>query len=161
MAAVDTSMVDTIAKTVQVVSVVAGVVISVLSFNAAREKDSLARRDEAEKRLVEAARPFLELRQARYTEAIHAAGVLVNPKNHTTEEIEKAQKRFWELYWAELSMVEAPEVEGAMKRLGDTLRPNSVPTPEQDAAYTLAHALRNSLVQSWGVTKEKVGQLNP
>ena len=79
MAASGTSMVDTVAKTVQVISVVVGVVVSVLSFNTTREKEALARRDEAEKRLVEAARPFLELRQKRYMEAIQAAGVLVNP----------------------------------------------------------------------------------
>jgi hypothetical protein len=161
MAGVGTSTIDSIAKTVQVIGVVVGFVISVLSFNAARENEALTRRNEAEKRRVEAAAPFLELRQRRYMEAIQAAGILVNPENHLPGEIKKAEKRFWELYWAELSMVEGPEVEATMMRLGDALKPNSTPTPEQIASYVLAHALRDSLVQSWGLTKEKVGQVNP
>nr|WP_320015706.1 hypothetical protein [uncultured Desulfobacter sp.] len=47
---------EVLASTVQVLSVVAGVVISVLSFNTTRLK-------EAETRALEADRPFVELRR--------------------------------------------------------------------------------------------------
>src|SRR5438105_1652049 len=119
-------------KLAQVLSVVMGVVISVFSFNDARVKEADTRRyeaqkysdqrgDEAANRRREAAKPFLELRQRRYMEAIQAAGVLANPGDHTKAEKAKAEKRFWELYWAELSLVEAPEVEASMMKLGEAL----------------------------------------
>jgi len=136
-------LLDVLATTVQVLSVVAGAVISILSFNAAREK-------EAEARKLEATKPFLELRQKLYTEAVKAAAVLTNPATHTEEEIREARKRFRDLYVAELSMVEEKDVECRMKKLARVIDKELVTfTPGQDAAYDLAHALRDSFVASW------------
>jgi hypothetical protein len=136
----------TLAQTVQVLSVVVGVVISVLSFNATREK-------EAEVRRVEAMKPFLELRQKLYREALKAAAVLSTPEDHTEEEIRTAKKRFSELYVAELSMVESPEVERYMVALAKSIAPELTSlSPAQQAAYDLAHALRDSFVASWGLS---------
>src|SRR5688500_6929747 len=95
---------ETIGKTAQVFSVVIGVVISVLSFNATRDKEAEARR-------IEASKPFLELRQKLYMEAVKAAAILANREGYTDQEIASAKRRFRELYVAELSMVESPEVE--------------------------------------------------
>ena len=140
------SPLETISATVQILSVVAGVVISVLSFNAAREK-------EAEARELEAAKPFYTLRQNLYAEAVKAAGVLSNPEVHTEEEIAKSRSRFRELYVAELSMVEAPEVEEKMKALARQIDPALLTMTEaQKAAYHLAHALRDTFAHSWKVT---------
>jgi len=83
--------------TVQVLSVVTGVVISVLRFNVTRKK-------EAEARKLEAAKPFYTLRQSLYGDAVKAAGVLSNPEVHTEEQVALARTRFRELYVAELSM---------------------------------------------------------
>ena len=135
---------ETIAKTVQVVSVVVGVVISVLSFNATREKEAEARR-------IEASKPFLEIRQKLYMEAVKAAAVLANRDDYSKREIASAKRRFRELYVAELSMVESPEVEARMVDLASKTDPslrnlNSA----QRAAYDLSHALRDSFVASWG-----------
>lgn len=179
--------VETIARTVQSVSVlvgslsvIAGIVFSILSFNAARQKDALAReaeartrefelkkyydeqRSRADKAAIEAAKPFLELRQKLYLDAIQNAGVLVNPTNHTDPELAKATKRFWELYWAELCMVESKEVESAMIGLGDLIADTSAPPHDrQRAAVKLAHMLRDSLVQSWGIADTNVvGEVN-
>ena len=52
--------VDTIGKTVQVLSVVIGVVISVLSFNNTRNKEAEARR-------IEASKPFLAVERIVFT----------------------------------------------------------------------------------------------
>lgn len=135
---------ETIAKTVQVVSVVVGVVISVLSFNATREKEAEARR-------IEASRPFLELRQKLYMEAVKAAAVLANREGYSEQEIASAKRRFRELYVAELSMVESPEVEARMVDLASKTDQSLTPlNPAQKAAYDLAHALRDSFVASWG-----------
>jgi hypothetical protein len=65
-------VVQAVSATVQIISVVVGIVISVLSFNATRVK-------EAEVRKLEAAKPFLVLRQELYRDAVKAAGVLTNP----------------------------------------------------------------------------------
>jgi len=137
------SWLDSIATTVQVGSVVAGVVISILSFNAAREKEAAARS-------LEAAKPFLELRQKLYTEAVKAAAVLSNPATHTNDEIVAARKRFRDLYVAELSMVEAHDVEEKMVALAAVIDSELTNfTPAQTAAYSLSHALRNSFVAAW------------
>ena len=144
------SLLSSIATTAQVISVVAGVVISVESFSASREK-------EAETRQLEAARPFLQLRQNLYTEAVKAAAVLVNSATHSEEEIQAARKRFRDLYVAELSMVEAPGVEGQMVELAKLIDKEITEfTPAQDAAYKLSHALRDSFVASWQIPARRV-----
>ena len=132
---------------VQVVSVVAGVVISVLSLSNGWQK-------EAEARKIEAAKPFLELRQAYYTEAVRVAAVLANPASHNEAEIAEARKRFRALYVAELSMVEPCSVETAMQKLAEAIEPDLDSfTPAQAAAYNLAHALRDSFVLSYGLSE--------
>lgn len=69
-------------KTVQALSIVAGVVISVLSFNEARKQEALAQQAEAGKQQLEAAKPFLELRQRLYLDAVKQAAILANPEPH-------------------------------------------------------------------------------
>lgn len=138
---------ELLTTTVQVVSVVIGAVISVLSFNETRVK-------EAEVRELEAAKPFYTLRQNLYAEAVKEAGVLSNPEVHTKDEITKSRKRFRELYVAELSMVEAPEVEKQMMALAQQIDPELLKMSEaQSAAYVLAHALRDTFTYSWKVKK--------
>jgi hypothetical protein len=60
---------------IQVISIAAGVVISILSLNDARKSASAARQ-------LEAARPFLQLRQTLYFDAAKQVGVLANPDTH-------------------------------------------------------------------------------
>jgi len=142
------SYLEIAATTAQILSIVAGVVISVLSFNAARVK-------EAEALGIEAAKPFLELRQRVYIEAAKLAAVLSDPKNHTAEELSKSKKRFRELYIVELSMVESKEVAAKMIALAKIIDPTLFSfTPEQIAAYDLSRTLGKSFVPSWGI-KEK------
>lgn len=166
---------DSTIKLVQVVCVVAGVVISALSFNGAREKEALAREaeaktkefelkkyfdertDEAEKRQAEAAKPFLELRQELYLETVQVAGVLANPNDHSEEELKKAAARFRQLYVSELSLVEGLGVEQGMMTLAEAVQDKIVNFDDkQTAAYNLAHALRDSLVKSWGIQETLV-----
>jgi hypothetical protein len=145
MSAGNKPLIEVLATSAQVISVVVAVAISVLSFNSARDKEAEARR-------LEAAKPFLLLRQNLYTEALKAAAVLSNPEVHTKEELAASKKRFRQLYVAELSMVESREVEGQMKTLAEALDPELLNmSPAQSAAYNLAHALRDTFGQSWGV----------
>ena len=145
MASESKSPVEIAATTAQVLSVVVGVVISVLSFNATRDKEAEARR-------LEAAKPFLTLRQNVYTEAVKAAAVLANPEVHTPKELASAKKRFRDLYVAELSMVESQEVASRMVALASLIDPPLASfTPAQQAAYNLSHALRDTYISSWGL----------
>ncbi len=61
-------------------------------------------------------------------------------------------KRFWELYWGELALVESKDVEGAMVALGKELKKSS-PEKEnlQKLSLNLAHACKSSIHESWGV----------
>ena len=126
---------ELLAMTVQVVSVVIGVVISVFSFNATRIK-------EAEARKVEAERPFKELRRTVYLEAIKVAAAIATPDGRTQEELIRYRRRFRELYIAELAMVEDPGVEQKMVALAGAVDPELLNlNPAQTAALNLAHAL--------------------
>lgn len=173
------SLLDSASKLIQVLSVVIGVIISVLSFNAARETEARARvaeaetrklelkkyedqrKDEADKRQAEAAKPFLELRQKLYLEAVQAAAILANPKDHSEEKVKDAKMRFRELYVAELSLIEGMGVEKGMVALAEAVDPELTNlTKEQLAAYKLAHALRDSLVKSWKLNDELVDNPN-
>lgn len=114
-------------------------------------------RIQAETRQIEARKPFLEKQLALYTEATQAAAVLAT----TTDEAEltAARNRFWALYWGELAMVEnggvsaeAGGVESAMVAYGRCLKQECEQTELQRLALNLAHACRDSLAVSWGVT---------
>jgi hypothetical protein len=130
--------IDQFGKTVQVVSVVAGVVISVLSFNQTKQKEADARRIEAEK-------PFLELRRTIFLETVKTAAIIANPEGRSTDELNKARRRFRELYVAELSMVEPPDVESEMVKLAQAVDPTLEHlSPAQVAALELAHGLGQS-----------------
>jgi len=160
MAENGTHTLDSTLKLIQVLSIVVGAVISILSFNNARVKEAEARKSDFEKRQIEAAKPLLELRQKRYTEAVEAVSVLATPDRHTPQELEKARKRFEELYWGELSMVEEKGVEAAMVKMRQSLNSGSA-SEVQQATYDLSHVLRDSLLKSWGVEQEKAGEINP
>lgn len=141
---------------VQVISVVCGVVVSVLSFNATRDKEIDARNKESEARRVEAERPLRELRRSVYLEAVKTGAVIATPTGRTKEEIAKAQRRFRELYVAELTMVEDPAVERSMVELARTLDPTLLKlTDGQLAALNLAKALRASYNNPLIVAEQK------
>jgi len=146
-------LIKTIGSIITALSVVIGIVISVMSFKAAKGK-------EAESRKIEAARPFLELRQKLYLEALENASVLASKTLHTEDEVTKARKRFSELYWGELSLIEDKSIEKTMIAVAASENLNNATTPTQTAVYKLAHAMRESLVKSWGVDTSKIGEIN-
>ena len=137
--------INKIAQSVQVVAVVSGVVLSVMSFNNTRQKETEARIVEAETRRIEALAPFYSLRQTRYVEISNIAAVLSDSKFYTDDEIKDATKRFRALYISELSMVESGQVESKMKDLAESIAPDLLLfTNAQLAAYNLSHALKDS-----------------
>ena len=135
---------------------VAGVVISVLSFNATRQQSLQTQNNEMLTRRLEVAKPFLELRQKLYMEALKTASILSAPEGRTEEELRTARRRFRELYVTELSMVEPRGVESSMVELARQIDPKLLKLdPAQSAAYNLAHALRDSFTAEWMLDKDK------
>lgn len=140
-------MMSDFAKLIQTLSVVVGVVISVWSFTATQQKETAARE-------LELAKPFLQLRHNLYSEVIKVVAILTNDKSYSEAEVSAAKKRFRQLYVAELSMVETPEVEKKMVALAAKIDPElNKLTPAQGAAYQLSHALRDSFVKDWRVDR--------
>jgi hypothetical protein len=105
---------------------------------------------QAETRRIEATKPFLERQLKLYTEATQAAATLATSKS--PQEVDAASKRFWNLYWGELALVEDRRVEAAMVQFGRALETGSASPQLQQASLALAHACRDSLAESWGVS---------
>ena len=130
------------------------------------QRDGEARAShEAETRRVEAQRPFLEKQLSLYFEAAQVAGQLVT-LTADDKDWEKIERRFWALYWSELSMVEDRIVEAGMVEFGDrlddytsirkTAKDHNQPFDEteskrslNEAALNLAHAIRQSIEIGW------------
>lgn len=100
-------------------------------------------------RKLEATRPFLERQLKLYPEASQVAAVLATSTDAT--ERSAASRRFWQLYWGELALVENQEVEAAMVAFGEALNRQASPSELQSLSLQLAHACRLSLDRSWGI----------
>jgi hypothetical protein len=146
-------IIESVAKSITAVTAIIGVVISVVSYKAAKEKEAVSRK-------IEAAKSFLELRQKLYLEALSLASILASKSLHTEEEVAKAKKRFAELYWGELSLIEAPEIEEKMIAVAKAEGLFNKPDSTQIATYNLAHSMRESLVKSWGMDNDSIEKTN-
>lgn len=107
----------------------------------------------ADNRRIEATKPFLERQLRLYTEASEVAACIAAGPNviidHT--EIQTAKKRFWQLYYGELALVENVEVEEAMVQLGEAISGGIDQSELRKASLNLAVACRRSLATSWGI----------
>jgi hypothetical protein len=107
---------------------------------------------ENEQKWLQLQKPFMERQLQLYSEAVHITAILATaPKGDNWE---SARKRFWELYWGELALVENKEVESRMVQFGNVL--NSISNDDsatvlQSESLGLAHAIRRSIDQSWGL----------
>jgi hypothetical protein len=102
----------------------------------------------AETRRIEATRPYLDRQLVLYTEATTVTATIATSTD--PKEIAKATKRFKELYWGELSMVEHGQVEGAMVGFSRALEATADRSVLEQKSLALAHACRDELAASWG-----------
>lgn len=102
----------------------------------------------AETRRIEATRPYLDKQLTLYTEATKVTASLAT----TTDEKERAKskKRFMELYWGELGLVERDSVSRAMVKFREALDRNASAGELGILALAVAHACRDELAVSWG-----------
>lgn len=133
---------------IQSVALIIGASVSLVGYFNAREKEAVAMLRSAETRDFEARRPLLELRQKYYVEALEAAGVLATSANQIEAEVVLARRRFEQLYWAVLALVEDGPVAGAMVQMLTILK-SSDRTGLEAASLGLAHAMQKSLADSW------------
>jgi hypothetical protein len=103
----------------------------------------------ATSRKIEATKPFLERQLKLYTEASQVAATIATTAD--ARERSKATRRFWELYWGELALVENQEVETAMVAFGDALGRSAPQAALQQLSLRLARVCRISLDRSWGI----------
>jgi hypothetical protein len=104
---------------------------------------------QAETRRIEATKPFLDLQLKLYTEATQVAATIATSTNPA--DVDKAVKRFWALYWGEMSLVEDTRVESAMVAIKFALEQGKTGQELTQQSLALAHAIRESLANSWGV----------
>ena len=102
----------------------------------------------AETRRIEATRPYLNKQLQLYTEAAKVTATIATSAN--SQEVEKAIKRFKELYWGELALVERSDVASAMISFRNALLAEEGQDALAPLALTLAHACRDELAESWG-----------
>jgi len=102
----------------------------------------------AETRRIEATLPYLNKQLDLYTEATQVTAVIATSED--MDEISTAAKRFRELYWGELAMVERSEVAKAMIAFRNALDSGKEQKYLQTLALNLAHACRDELAESWG-----------
>jgi len=70
----------------------------------------------------EAISKFKEIQLMKYKEATETISSIVYTDDYKSTEFKENLKRFWQLYWVELSSVEDSQVESAMKKLGDNIK---------------------------------------
>ena len=103
----------------------------------------------AETRRIEATKPFLERQLKLYMEASQVVAVLAT--SHDPDGICRARKRFLELYWGEMVLVENEDVAKAMVNVKRAMERDAGQGELQSLPLNLAHACRHSLARSWGV----------
>lgn|SRR5262249_28445558 len=113
-----------------------------------RERDGVEAQRIADTRRIEATRPYLDKQLALYTEATKVTTTIATSAD--SKEVEKARKRFWELYWGELGLVEHGDVEGAMVSFGEALDAKKGQDELAKLTLELARACRAELAISWG-----------
>lgn len=124
------SKIELFVKVLGPVLTVAGILVGVHQFNTGQKnlqkKEFQQRQFELQKMLIgnqfEAIAKFKELQSEKYKVATETISTLVYDDNYQSPDFKKNLKRFWQLYWVELSAVEDGQVEGAMKRLGDFIQ---------------------------------------
>ena len=155
---------------------VATLVGSAIAFFAQRADDLEQRALQARAAVRESKKVFLDKQAALFFEAVPIVSRLAIAA--TPDEIdEKDERRFWELFWGELGMVEDVNVARSMNLFGRSLQAfrgaisNEVCAAQRKSiSLTLSHCVRKSLGDNWGVdfgannldwcTDARLGQLD-
>ena len=109
---------------------------------------------ELQQRRFEALAKFKEIQYVKYKEATETVSAIIYTDDFQSDEFKKGLKRFWQLYWVELSSVEDAAVESAMKRLGDHIQKledrqfENLTEEEQTSLQHLGYAVAQAIKES-------------
>ncbi len=156
------SKVDLTIKVIAPIITVAGILIGIWQFNKGQEslqtKELEQRQFELKKMQIgnqfEAIAKFKELQSIKYTEATETISNIIYTDNYQSDDFKKNLKRFWQLYWVELSAVEDGDVESAMVKLGkhiellETKKFENVTETERDKLFSLGYSVAQSIKNS-------------
>jgi hypothetical protein len=163
--------VELAAKIITPLLTIAGILVGVMQFNKGQEnlqrKELEQRQFELQKMQIgnqfEAVARFKEMQASKYKEATETISNIIYSDNYQSAAFKKALKRFWQLYWVELSAVEDAQVEEAMVKLGsfigDLEKRNFENMTEEDKeklfrlGYSVAQAIKESS-KSWELPEE-------
>jgi len=143
---------------------------------AAASAEKRQKEQASEVAIRESQKPFLERQLAFYFEAAKVTGKLatLNPGKSATDQDQRisedwawARRRFWELYWGELAVVESPQVSTAMVAFGQGLGEVEKCVDKGDscdglqksltgASIALAHQIRESIQEGWGYSLPEI-----
>ncbi len=156
------SKVDLTIKVIAPIITVAGILIGIWQFNKGQEslqtKELEQRQFELKKMQIgnqfEAIAKFKELQSIKYTEATETISNIIYTDNYQSDDFKKNLKRFWQLYWVELSAVEDGDVESAMVKLGkhiellETKKFENVTETEREKLFSLGYSVAQSIKNS-------------
>jgi len=97
---------------------------------------------------IDAARPYLEKKLAWCEEAVETTAAIAVDRENSSRE----KKRFWELYWGVMGLVEKRSINNAMIAYGKALQNDQ---PLQKKSLDLAHACRSELAKDWSPSWER------
>lgn len=154
--------IDLAAKLIAPLITIAGLLVGVMQFNKGQEnlqqKELAQRRFELKKMEIgnqfEAIVRFKEMQAAKYKEATETVSNIIYSDNYQSPAFKKTLKRFWQLYWVELSAVEDQQVETAMKVLGDYIgdleKRNfaNMTQEKKDSLYNLGYDVAQAIKES-------------
>lgn len=141
----------------------AGILIGVWQFNLAQKN---MQQKELEQRQFEAIAKFKDMQLVKYTEATGIISNIIHTDNYQSDEFKKNLKKFWQLYWVELSAVESAKVEAEMVKLGNYIgvleKKNfeGVSEEEKKKLYSLGYDVAQAIKESsrnWGLP-ERLGR---
>lgn len=150
-------MLDSVIKNISVLTAVATLVGSAITFFVQRADEIQQRLLQAQVNERESKRVFLEKQAELYFEVVPLVSKLANAES--TDRIDQRDEaRFWHIFWGELGMVEDADVARAMDLFGSSLeafqgKMDNQACAEQRKAISLmlSHCVRKSLGNNWGV----------
>ncbi len=154
--------IESAVKIIVPIITVAGILIGIWQFNEGQKnmqtKELEQRQFELKKMQIgnefEAIAKFKELQSKKYTEATETISNIIYTDNYQSVELKNNLKRFWQLYWVELSAVEDGEVESAMFKLGQHIellekkKFENISVSEKETLYSLGYSVAQAIKRS-------------
>jgi len=97
---------------------------------------------------VEAAKPYLERKLKWCEEAVETTAFIATSEAGAAAAAVKT-RRFWQLYWGVMGLVENQQVTNAMIAFGGKLSAKESSSSLQGASLQLARACRQEMADSW------------